>query len=223
MSGGGKGRRYLRRLGAGEARRFFVERVRATHVPREPEVVPTGEALGRATAAALAARHPAPFYHSSAMDGLALAAERTFAASESAPVRLRVPQDAVWVDTGDPIPEGCTAVVPSEDLHWREDDTVEIHAPTAPWEHVRVTGQEIATGEMVLPAGWLIGPADLGSLLAAGVLSVAVAPRPRVCILPTGTELIRPGEALEVGKVIEFNSVIAAGIVAEAGGAAAVG
>ncbi|HEY5997927.1 MAG TPA: molybdopterin biosynthesis protein, partial [bacterium] len=188
-----------------------------------PELVPTGEALGRATAAAVAALHPAPFYHSSAMDGIAVAAERTFAASESAPVRLRVPQEAAWVDTGDPIPEGCTAVVPSEELHWREDGAVEIHAPSAPWEHVRVTGQEIATGEMVLPAGWRIGPADLGSLLAAGVLAVPVAPRPRVLVIPTGTELIRPGEPLELGKVVEFNSAVAAGMVREAGGEATVG
>ena len=91
------------------------------------------------------------------MDGIALAAERTYAASETSPVRLVVPGDAFWVDTGDPIPQGCSVVVPSEELHWREDGSVEIHGPSAPWEHVRVTGQEIATGEMVLPSGWLIG------------------------------------------------------------------
>jgi putative molybdopterin biosynthesis protein len=138
-------------------------------------------------------------------------------------VRLAVPGDAFWVDTGDPIPEGCSAVVPSEELHWRDDGSVEIHGPSAPWEHVRVTGQEIATGEMVLPAGWRIGPADLGSLLASGLNRVAVAPRPRVLILPTGTELIRPGEALEVGKVLEFNSEVAAATVREAGGEPAIG
>jgi putative molybdopterin biosynthesis protein len=114
-------------------------------------------------------------------------------------------------------------VIPSEELHWREDGSVEIHGPAAPWEHVRVTGQEIATGEMVLPAGWPIAPADLGSLLAAGLTHVAVSPRPRVLILPTGTELIRPGERLEVGKVVEFNSEVAAGMVREAGGSAVIG
>ncbi len=220
---GHRGRRYLRRLGADEAGRLFLDRVRAARPRREPQLVPTAEALGRITAAALAARHPAPFYHSAAMDGIALAAERTYGASESAPVRLRLPQEAVWVDTGDPIPEGCSAVVPSEVLHWQDDGTVEIHGPSAPWEHVRVTGQEIATGEMVLPRGWRIAPADLGSLLAAGVPAVAVAPAPRVLVLPTGTELIRPGERLEVGKVVEFNSAVVAGLVRELGGEAVVG
>jgi putative molybdopterin biosynthesis protein len=223
MSGrGGKGRRYLRRLGADEARRLLFERV-APALRRAPETVATAEALGRVTAAALGAVHPAPFYHSSAMDGIALAAERTFAASESSPVALAVPDDAVWVDTGDPIPPGCTVVVPSEELHWRDDGSVEIHAPAAPWEHVRVTGQEIATGEMVLPSGWRIGPADIGSLLAAGLTRIDVAARPRVLVLPTGTEMIRPDAALEVGKVIEFNSEVVAGMVREAGGAATIG
>ncbi len=221
--GGGRGRRYLRRLGADEARRLLFERMSVLAPQRAAETVPTPEALGRVTAAAIGAHHPAPFYHSSAMDGIALAAERTYAASETAPVRLAVPGDAVWVDTGDPIPHGCTAVVPSEELHWREDGSVEIHGPSAPWEHVRVTGQEIATGEMVLPSGWLIGPADIGSLLAAGLTAVAVARRPRVLVLPTGTELIRPGAELEIGKVVEFNSEVVAGMVREAGGAAVIG
>jgi len=220
---GGRGRRYLRRCGAEEAQRLLFARVAPLLSSRAPETVSTPEALGRVTAAVCNAHHPAPFYHSSAMDGIALAAERTYAASETAPVRLAVPGDAFWVDTGDPIPEGCSVVIPSEELHWREDGGVEIHGPAAPWENVRVTGQEIATGEMVLPCGWRIGPADLGSLLAAGLTEVAVAAYPRVLILPTGTELIRPGEPLEVGKVVEFNSEVVAGMVWEAGGAAVIG
>ena len=222
-AGGGRGRRYLRRLGADEAQRLLFERVCTLRPERAVETVPTPEARGRVTAAAVGARHPAPYYHSSAMDGIALAAERTYAASETTPVRLAVPGDAFWVDTGDPIPPGCTVVVPSEELHWREDGGVEIHGPSAPWEHVRVTGQEIATGEMVLPAGWLIGAADLGSLLAAGLTEVAVARRPTVFVLPTGTELIRPGAALELGKIVEFNSEVVAGLVREAGGTAVIG
>ncbi len=220
--GGGRGRRYLRRLGVDEARQLFFERI-SVPVPRAAETVPTPDALGRVTAVTVGARQPAPFYHSAAMDGIALAAERTYSASETSPVRLAVPGDAFWVDTGDPVPEGCSVVIPSEELHWRDDGSVEIHGPAAPWEHVRVTGQEIATGEMVLPSGWRIGPADIGSLLAAGLTQVAVARRPRVLVLPTGTELIRPGAALEIGKVVEFNSEVVAGLVRESEGAAVIG
>jgi len=205
-----------------EARDRLLAAARAAGTPPAAETVATAGALGRVTATAVAARHPAPFYHAAAMDGLAVAAEATYAASGAAPARLAVPGDASWVDTGDPIPPGRSAVVPSEELHWRDDGTVEIHSPFAPWDHVRVTGQEIATGEMIVPAGWRLGPADLGALLAAGVTEVPVARRPRVAVVPTGSELIAPGAPLEIGKVVEFNSAIAAGIVREGGGEPAV-
>lgn len=219
----GKGRRYLRRLGPDEARRLFLSRFRGADAACRAETIPVPDALGRVTARAVAANQPAPFFHSAAMDGLAVAAERTFAASETAPARFSVPGEAAWIDTGDPLPEGADAVVPSEELHWRDDGSVEIHGPAAPWANVRVTGQEIATGEMVLPSGWRIEPADIGSLLASGVTHVDVARRPLVAILPTGGELIRPGAKLEIGKVVEFNSEIAAGIVRREGGEPAVG
>lgn len=223
MSAGRSGRRYLKRLGPDAAQALFFDRASAAGISCAAELVPTALCLGRVTAQQVTARHPAPFYHAAAMDGLAVAAASTFGASETAPVRFRVPGEAVWVDTGDPIPAGRDAVVIAEDLHYREEGVVEIFGPAAPWEHVRVTGQEIAGGEMILPSGWRIAPADLGSLLAAGVTEVPVARRPHVLILPTGTELIRPGEALEAGKVLEYNSEIVAGIVREEGGDPAIG
>jgi len=156
------------------------------------------------------------------MDGLAVSAEKTFGATEGEPVTLRIPDDAVWVDTGDPMPEERDAVVVSEEIHYREESVAEILKPIAPGDNVRVTGEEIATGEMVLPSSWPIGPADIGALLAAGVTEVEVRRRPRVAIVPTGTEMIRPGEPLEIGKVVEFNSRITAGLVEETGGAAVI-
>jgi len=152
------------------------------------------------------------------MDGLAVAAEKTFGASEQTPVSFTVPGEGDWVDTGDPIPDGRDAVVVSEEIHYREEGKAEILRPLAPGDNVRVTGQEIATGEMVLPSGWKVGPADVGALLAAGVTEVAVKGRPVVAILPTGSEMIRPGEPLVKGKVVEFNSEIAAALVREEGG-----
>lgn len=213
------GRRYLRRRSLDEAREiFFAAAVDTEAARRRAETVPTAEALGRVTAATVAARHPAPFYHSSAMDGLAVAAEQTFGASEQNPVSFTVPGEALWVDTGDPIPEGRDAVVVSEEIHYREEGKAEIFRPLAPGDNVRVTGQEIATGEMVLPSSWKVGPADVGALLAAGVTEVAVKSRPVVAILPTGSEMIRPGDPLVRGKVVEFNSEIVAALVRGEGG-----
>jgi putative molybdopterin biosynthesis protein len=213
------GRRYLRRRSLDEAREtFFTAAVDTEAARRLAETVPTAEALGRVTAATVAARHPAPFYHSSAMDGLAVAAEQTFGASEQNPVSFTVPGEALWVDTGDPIPEGRDAVVVSEEIHYREEGKAEIFRPLAPGDNVRVTGQEIATGEMILPSSWEVGPADVGALLAAGVTEVAVKSRPVVAILPTGSEMIRPGDPLVRGKVVEFNSEIVAALVRGEGG-----
>lgn len=213
------GRRYLKRRSLEEAREIFFGKVLAGRagVP-DVERVPAAEALGRVTAAPGLAKHPAPFYHSSAMDGLAVAAADTFGATEAGPVTLRMPGNASWVDTGDPMPEGRDAVVMSEEIHYRSDSEAEILRPLTPGDNVRVTGQEIATGEMVLPSARRITPADVGALLAAGVTEVDLRPRPRVRILPTGSEMIRPGAPLEVGKVVEFNSEIAAGLVREEGG-----
>ncbi len=214
------GRRYLRRLSLEAAADVFLSRAAGTAA--ETETVASAAALGRVTAESAAARHPAPFYHSSAMDGLAVEAEATFGASEKAPARFQVPSEASWVDTGDPMPPGRDAVVVSEEIHFREDGTAEVHHPLSPGDNVRVTGQEIAAGEMVLPSGWRIGPGDIGALLAAGVTEVAVRRKPRVLIVPTGSEMILPGEPLQHGKVVEFNSRIVAAMVEEEGGEATV-
>ena len=213
------GRRYLKRQSLDDALRLFFDRALAGGTGLSgAERVPAADALGRVTASPAAARHPAPFYHSSAMDGLAVAAADTFSATEVSPVTFRIPEDALWVDTGDPMPAGKDAVVVSEEIHYRDESRVEVFRPLAPGDNVRVTGQEIATGEMVLSSAWRISPADIGALLAAGVTEVSVLPRPRVRILPTGSEMIRPGDPLEVGKVVEFNSEIVSGLVREEGG-----
>ena len=72
------------------------------------EIIPVEEAVGRITAAPVFARHSVPHYHSAAMDGYAVAAENTFGASETSPLRLPVPEKAVPVDTGDPLPRALT-------------------------------------------------------------------------------------------------------------------
>jgi putative molybdopterin biosynthesis protein len=213
------GRRYLKRRSLEEAQSIFFERAAVVSQGLGVEVVPAGAALGRVTARLAAARHPAPFYHSAAMDGMAVSAADTFGASETSPVRFMIHGSAAWVDTGDPMPGDKDAVVVSEEIHYREEGEVEIFRSLAPGDNVRVTGQEIATGEMVLPTGWRITPADIGSLLAAGTTEVEVHASPRVLILPTGSEMIRPGEPLERGKVIEFNSQIVAAMVRDEGGA----
>ena len=186
--------------------------------PLPGENIPLDQALGRVTSEPVWARMSSPHYHSAAMDGVAVRAHDTHGASRTSPLTLRLGEQARWIDTGDPIPVGYNAVIMAEDLQQTGDDEIEIMAAVADWQHVRLLGEDMVATELVLPENHKIGPSDLGAMAAAGLTEVEVRRRPVVCIIPTGTELITPGEPMEVGKIIEFNSLMMAAQVEEWGG-----
>ncbi len=188
--------------------------------PLEGEVVPVVEALGRVTAEPVWAKVSSPHYYASAMDGIAVRASETEGATETSPVRLKLGEQAVWVDTGDPLPEDMDAVIMLEHLQRIGEDEVEIMAAVAPWQHVRPLGEDIVATELVLPEGRRLTPVDLGAIAASGNTTVSVRRRPRVAILPTGTELVSPGSDLKPGDIVEFNSIMLGAQVQEWGGAA---
>ncbi|MGB9804922.1 MAG: molybdopterin biosynthesis protein, partial [Desulfofundulus sp.] len=134
--------------------------------PGPPEVVAVEEARDRVTAAPVYARVSSPHYHAAAMDGYAVRAALTFGASETAPRRLAVGSEAVMVDTGDPLPEGCDAVIMVEDVHFVSPEVIEITQPVYPWQHVRPIGEDIVATEMIVPANHRVRPMDIGGLLA---------------------------------------------------------
>ncbi len=189
--------------------------------PLPAESLPVHETLGRLTAEAVFARISSPSYHSSAMDGFAVRFTDTFGATESEPISLVIPEKAIYVDTGDPVPEGFNAVIMIEDVNRCEKDgrdVIEISKPVAPWQHVRVIGEDIVSTELILTEGHRIRPVDIGAMLSGGHTEISVRRRPRVAIIPTGTELIEPGEPLEKGSIIEFNSRILSSLVVQWGG-----
>ena len=182
------------------------------------EMLPLDQALGRVTAQPVWARISSPHYHSSAMDGIAVRAEDTYGASKTSPLLLKLREQAEWVDTGDPVPLGYNAVIMVEDIQTVDDDHIQIMAAVAAWQHVRLLGEDIVATELVLPENHRIGPPDLGAMAAAGLTEVQVRWKPRVTIIPTGTELVSPGDPLEAGKIIEYNSLVMAAQVEEWGG-----
>jgi putative molybdopterin biosynthesis protein len=189
--------------------------------PLPAESVPVHETLGRLTAEAVFALISSPFYHSSAMDGFAVRFSETFGASETAPKSLSVPKDAVYVDTGDPMPEGFNAVIMIEDVNRNVKDgqvVIEIIRPVTPWQHVRVIGEDIVSTELILTEGHRIRPVDIGAMLSGGHTEIRVRCRPRVAVIPTGTELVEPGQPLKKGSIIEFNSRILSSLVEQWGG-----
>ncbi len=175
------------------------------------------EACGRYTAAPVFAAISSPPYHAAAMDGIAVRSRATVGASSTRPVVLAEPEDAMAIDTGDPMPAGKDAVIPVEDIDSVEGG-FEIRQAAAPRQHVRLTGEDMVAGEMIMASGRMIQPSHVGAMLGASVLKVMVRRRPRVAILPTGDELCEPGQDPSSGKVIESNSRMLAAYVEQWGG-----
>jgi len=188
------------------------------NVPLQGETLPVDRSLGRITAEAVTAFRSSPTYHSAAMDGVAVRFADTQGASETRPVRLQVGRQAVFVDTGDPLPERMDAVIMIEEVDRCGEGEIEILAPATPYQHVRRTGEDIVATELILPENHPIRPADLGAMLAGGVGEVRVRRRPVVAVLPTGNELIQPGATPREGEITEFNSRILCGMLREWGG-----
>lgn len=176
------------------------------------------EALDRVTAEPIFAVISAPFFNASAMDGIAVKAESTYGVHERNPLMLKKGTGYIVVDTGDPILDPWDAVIMIEDVTEIDEETVEIRSATSPWEHVRPVGEDIVAGELILPACHRVTPIDIGALLSGGIVEVPVIRKPRVAILPTGTEIIEPSEPMAIGKIIESNSRVFEAIVKQCGG-----
>lgn len=216
-----KRRVYLRMLTVDEARAKLIEGLAAVR-ECETEIVPTTEALGRVTAEPVFARGSSPHYCAAAMDGFAVQSKLTARANETHPVAIPIPQGAVPINTGDMMPEGFDAVVMIEDVHQPDPHAIEIRAAVSPWQHVRLLGEDIVATELVVPPRRRLTPADVGALIASQVWEVPVVRRPRVVFLPTGSEVIRPGNAVRPGEVIDYNSYMLASLIEEWGGVATI-
>ncbi len=213
---------YLKMKSLREAEGLWLGRFSGKDLVGDREIS-VSEALGRVTSEPVYAGLSSPSFHAAAMDGVAVKAEETYGANERAPKRLRIGENAHWINTGRPLPPGTDAVIMVEKLHETEPGTVEIHAPAYPWRDVRKVGEDVVATELLFPRNHRIRPFDLGALLGTGVLDLRVKRRPRVAVIPTGNELISgesaglAGAALE-GRVVESNSTILAGMVTQHGG-----
>lgn len=197
---------YLDSVGPREAFSRLQEALAKAEWRGEAERIPVEEARGRVTAAPVLAAISVPHFHAAAMDGVAVRPVDTFGATETSPVRLRLGEQAVWRDTGAPLPPGFEAVIMVEDINQVGEDEIEIYAAASPWQYVRPMGEDVVASEVVVPTGSVIRGAEIGAMLAAGVAEVDVWRRPVVSFIPTGSELVQPTSDPEPGKIIEFNS-----------------
>ena len=190
-------------------------------------------ALGRVIGEDVFSVRDIPPRANSAMDGYAVRVEDTTDASGEAPVRLevieevpagRVPQrivrigEATRIMTGAPLPEGADAVVKVEDTTY-ENDRVHISAPLADGENVRYAGEDVRAGNLIISAGTVLRPSEIGMMAALGRSFVKVYRRPLVAIIPTGDELVDVDEAaMFPDKIVSSNSYSLAAQVTECGG-----
>jgi len=204
-------------------------------LPLPPRILPLAEVLGLAAAEAVHALEPVPPFTNSAMDGFAVRAADCAAASPERPVRLPLagtipagqaqvpdlePGTALRIMTGATLPAGADAIVPVEEASAVDPGWVELSGPARTGAHIRLAGEDIPAEGLVVAAGRILRPAEIGVLAAIGRAEVPVRPRPVVAVLTTGDELVDAGERPGPGQIRDANihslcaQVRAAGAVA---------
>ncbi len=212
---------YLKMKTLKEARDILFDHFKLSEV-LSIEMISVPDAVGRVLAEPVAAAHSSPNFHLSAMDGIAVKAEFTFGASETKPKKLAVGKEAFYVNTGHILPENTNAVVMIEYVNVIDQNCVQIEAPAFPWQNVRKVGEDIVATELLFPQNHVITPYCVGALLTGGIFKVPVRKKPKVLIIPTGSELVDWQKSeiadLEPGQVIETNSFVLGKLVESLGG-----
>ena len=212
---------YLKMKTLQEAQQILFERFGDTG-PRAAETVPVPDAVGRVLAESVTAKISSPHFHSAAMDGIAVKAETTFGANTNRPLELVMGRDAFYLNTGHVMPENCDAVIMIEHVNVLDEHRVAIEAPAFPWQNVRKVGEDIVATELLFAQNHTVTPYCVGALLTGGIFSVAVKKKPKLLIIPTGSELVdwrqTPAEALEPGRIYETNSFVLGKLAEACGG-----
>ena len=200
------------------------------------EWIASTESLGRVTAAGILAPHPLPEFPRSTVDGYALRSRDTHGAGESLPayfvVRAEVSMgeapgfrldvgECALIHTGGMLPEGSDAVVMLEYTQKAAGETeIEVLRPVAMGENTIRIGEDVASGSVVIEKGQMIRPAEIGGLMALGILGLQVVKRPRVGLISTGDEVISPSEKPRPGQVRDVNMHTLQSLIGQAGGEA---
>lgn len=224
---------FLTLLPPEAARKLLLENMAPANV--RSETIPTSSAFGRISAADVFAPHPLPNFQRTTVDGYAVRARDTHGASESLPAYLKLigevpmgdspamevgPGQCALIHTGGMIPAGADAVVMLEYTQLASQNEIEVSKYVADGENLIRIGEDVAEGQLILPQGRLIRPAEVGGLMALGVTSVPVVIRPRIGLLSTGDEVIDPSQTPRSGQVRDINSFTLGALVEKYGGEA---
>jgi molybdenum cofactor synthesis domain-containing protein len=200
-----------------EARRRLSDNVRPIE---RVERVELAAAAGRVAAADIRSAISVPPFSRSAMDGYAVIAAETAAASRGRPVRLRIvdriytgaatnariePGTCAEIATGAPLPEGADAVVMVEETAPASEHLVDVTATAAAGQNIGRRGADISPGDIVVRQGDLLNPSRVGAAAAVGCAELEVFARPRVAVMSTGNEVIDPGRPPGPGQIYDVN------------------
>lgn len=198
-----------------------------------PETIDTRSALYRVTVESIYAPHPLPAFDRSTVDGYAVHAADTHGASESLPAYLKIAGEApmgakteislargecALIHTGGMLPGGADAVIMVEHTQSARPGEVEALRAAAVGENVLKVGEDVRAGEVVIPAGSTLRPAEIGGLMALGITRVDVARQPRAAILSSGDEVIPPDMDPKPGQVRDVNTYSLSALIEAAGG-----
>jgi molybdopterin molybdotransferase len=214
-----------------EGMRILLEIAQPIH---RTEPAPLLQASGRVLAEPIVAAADVPPFARAAMDGYAVIAEDTFGAGNLNPARVRLLEvvhaadiaaaavsrgACIQVATGAPIPAGADAVVQFEDTELdSESGVVKIYTPVYPHQNISSQGRDIQKDQEVLPAGTRLDPSKIGVLAALGLTEVTVFAKPSVAVIPSGNEIVPPGDPLTPGKIYDINSYTLASLIQDVGG-----
>jgi molybdopterin molybdotransferase len=225
---------FLQLLDPPEALKLFIETLPDQEIEAQP--VTSSAALGRVLANPILAPHPLPNFPRSTVDGYAVMAADTFGASEGLPAYLTVigevpmgsapnfqltPSNCALIHTGGMLPDGANAVVMVEHTQSAREGEVEILRAAAVGENVLKVGEDVEKGQVVIPSGKRLRPAEIGGLMALGITQVEVARKPKVGIISSGDEVVSPDADLKPGQVRDVNTFTLGSLVEEAGGESA--
>ncbi len=212
---------YLKMKDSREALELFLTTFNPETIV-ETEEIPVHESPGRVTGEPIFARISSPLYPAAAMDGIAVFAQDTYGATDRSPRRLKAGQETIWVNTGQVMPEGKNAVIMVEKLNQVDEGTIEILSAAFPWQNVRKVGEDFVATELLFPQNHRIRALDLGTLIGGGIFRLRVRRRPKVRVIPTGSELVHftslsQASDLKRGEIIESNSLVIASLIRECG------
>ena len=207
-----------------------LARVTAAFEPLHGEQISVADGLGRVLAEPVHARVSHPPVAVSAMDGYAVRGADTAAAPVSLRLIGEAPAggaydgvvgvgEAVRMFTGGPVPDGADAIVIQEDTE-AEGDRVTVRLAVPEGNYIRPVGLDFNHGDLGLGAGRRLTPRDIGLAAAMNLPWLSVRRRPRVALLATGNEIVRPGDPLGANHIVASNSLALSALITEAGGVA---